>query len=157
MVTLRAVQLRGPAVHEETEMRLAQILSLSIACLGSTLFLAVVSTPADAGGWATIHRYARRTEKCGGSREVLASYYGTGRRTANGELFNPHGLTAASYDYALGGVISVKNPLTGRICAIRINDRGPHGIARRMGARIDFTLGAARCLGMRASQYVCAP
>jgi rare lipoprotein A (peptidoglycan hydrolase) len=157
MVTLRAVQLRGPAVHEETEMRLAQILSLSIACLGSTLFLAVVSTPADAGGWATIHRYARKTEKCGGSREVLASYYGTGRRTANGELFNPHGLTAASYDYALGGVISVKNPLTGRICAIRINDRGPHGIARRMGARIDFTLGAARCLGMRASQYVCAP
>ena len=125
-------------------MRPAQILSLSMACLGSILFLDVLSAPVDAGGWATIHRYVRRTEKCGGSREILASYYGTGRRTANGELFNPHGLTAASYDYALGGVISVKNPLTGRICAIRINDRGP----RVPGRVIDLSFAAAQELGV---------
>jgi len=138
-------------------MGFAQTVPGPVAFLASALFLAVLGTSADAGGWETIHRYVRKTGHCGGVREVLASYYATGRRTASGERFNPHGLTAASHDYALGAIISIKNPLTGRVCAIRINDRGPHGVALRMGARIDFALGAARCLGMRASQYVCAP
>lgn len=113
--------------------------------------------PADAGGWETIYRYVHKSGRCAPAREVLASFYFTGFRTANGERFNPHGLTAASYDYQLGTTITVQNPLNGRCCSIRINDRGPNGIARRMGARIDFALGSARCLGMTASQFVCAP
>jgi rare lipoprotein A (peptidoglycan hydrolase) len=57
----------------------------------------------------------------------------------------------------MGSVVTIRNPRGGRACAIRINDRGPYGMARRMGARIDFAPGAARCLGMRGTQYVCAP
>lgn len=89
--------------------------------------------------------------------EVLASFYGTGRLTANGERFNPYAVTAASYDYVLGTTITVTNPHNGRTCQVRVNDHGPNGLARVMGARIDFALGARDCLGMVASQYVCAP
>jgi rare lipoprotein A (peptidoglycan hydrolase) len=123
----------------------------------ATLFVCALSIPAYAGGWATVHLYVHKTGRCAGGREVLASFYGTGARTASGERFNPHGLTAASYDYALGTSITVTNPINGRTCTVRINDHGPNGLARVMGARIDFALGARDCLGMVASQYVCAP
>ena len=119
--------------------------------------VAAFAVPASAGGWATVYRYVHKTGRCGADREVLASFYGTGRLTASGERFNPHGLTAASYDYALGTTITVTNPHNGRTCQVRVNDRGPNGIARVMGARIDLALGARDCLGMIASQYVCAP
>ena len=104
-----------------------------------------------------MYRYVHKTGRCGSDREVLASFYGTGRLTASGERFNPHGLTAASYDYALGTTITVTNPHNGRTCQVRVNDRGPNGIARVMGARIDLALGARDCLEIIASQYVCAP
>jgi rare lipoprotein A (peptidoglycan hydrolase) len=123
----------------------------------SAPFLAALSVPAVAGGWATVHLYVHKTGRCGVAREVLASFYGTGKVTANGERFNPFGLTAASYDYVLGTTITVKNPHNGRTCQVRVNDHGPNGLARIMGARIDFALGARDCLGMVASQYVCAP
>jgi rare lipoprotein A (peptidoglycan hydrolase) len=120
-------------------------------------FLCLLSIPANAGGWATVHLYVHKTGRCGLQREVLSSFYGTGFRTANGERFNPHGLSAASYDYALGTAITVTNPVNGRTCTVRVNDHGPNGLARVMGARIDFSLGARDCLGMVASQYICAP
>ena len=138
-------------------MRVALTRLMSTALLGSTFLVVPPVTQADAAGWASVHRYVRKTGNCGGGREVLASYYGSGHRTASGERFNPHGLTAASHDYALGSVVSITNPHNGRSCSVRINDRGPHGTARRMGAKLDLALGAARCLGMRGTQYVCAP
>ncbi len=121
------------------------------------LFLTALAVPAAAGGWATVHLYVHKTGRCGVAREVLASFYGTGLHTANGERFNPYGVTAASYDYVLGTTITVTNPHNGRTCQVRVNDHGPNGLARVMGARIDFALGARDCLGMVASQYVCAP
>ena len=120
-------------------------------------FVVAFAVPANAGGWATVHRYVHKTGRCGADREVLASFYSTGRLTATGERFNPHGLTAASYDYVLGTTITVTNPHNGRICQVRVNDHGPNGIARVVGARIDFAPGARDCLGMVASQFVCAP
>lgn len=117
----------------------------------------VFAIPAQAGGWLTVHRYVHKTGRCGASNEVLASFYGTGRITANGERFNPYAVTAASYDYPLGTTITVTNPNNGRTCQVRVNDHGPNGIARVMGARIDFSLGSRDCLGMVQSTYVCAP
>jgi len=120
-------------------------------------FSVSLCVPVQAGGWATVYRFVHKSGHCGGTREVLASFYGSGSRTASGERFNPLGLTAASYDYQLGTTITATNPANGRSCSIRINDRGPNGTARRMGARIDLALGAARCLGMKTTQYICAP
>ena len=109
---------------------------------------------AQAGGWATVHRYVKPTGACAG-QEVLASYYWTGKRTATGEAFNPDGNTAAARTWPLGTVLTVTNPNTGRSITVRINDTGPWGIAFRQGARLDLARGAARRLGMSASQYLC--
>jgi rare lipoprotein A (peptidoglycan hydrolase) len=133
-----------------------QVFGIARTLLTASLLLSVTFS-ANAGGWATVHRFVHKSGKCIGSREVLASHYRIGSKTATGEKFNPHGLTAASHDYPLGTTITAMNPLNGRSCSVRINDRGPYGMARKMGARIDFALGAARCLGMHGTQYICTP
>jgi len=117
--------------------------------------IALAGSPAEAGGWETVHRYVHKTNKCGPGSEVLASMYSIGTRTASGEPLTRDGLTAASHDYPLGTVVLVTNPSNGRSCGIRVNDRGPYGMSRLVGVKIDFAPGAARCLGMRGTQYVC--
>ena len=111
-------------------------------------------TAAQAGGWATVHKHVKRTGKCAG-QEVLASWYASGKRTATGERFDANGNTAAARTWPLGTHLTVTNPANGRSLTVRINDTGPWGIAFRMGARLDLARGAARRLGMHASQYVC--
>ena len=133
-----------------------KVFGIARSCLLAAILISA-SVPANAGGWATVHRHVHKTGKCGVAREVLASHYRVGTITASGEKFDPYGLTAASHDYPLGTIIKALNPLNGRTCSVRINDRGPYGTARQMGAKIDFALGAANCLGMRSAQYVCAP
>jgi len=109
---------------------------------------------AQAAGWGSVHKYVKRSGNCSG-QEVLASMYSSGKRTANGERFDANGNTAAARTWPLGTTLTVTNPHNGRSLTIRINDRGPWGIAYRMGARLDLARGAAQRLGMRASQYVC--
>ncbi len=76
-----------------------------------------------------------------------ASYYGkrfAGRRTANGERFNPSALTAAHRTLPFGTRLKVTNPSNGRSVVVRINDRGPfHG-----GRVIDLSREAARQIGL---------
>jgi rare lipoprotein A len=73
-----------------------------------------------------------------------ASWYHHGRRTANGEAFNPNGMTAAHRSLPFGTMVRVVNNKTGRSVVVRINDRGPF-----IGGRIiDLARGAARQLGM---------
>ena len=109
---------------------------------------------ANAGGWRTVHKYVKRTGKCSGE-EILASYYWTGKRTATGEAFDANGNTAAARTWPLGTHLTVVNPKTGRSLTVRVNDRGPYGIAFAKGARLDLARGAARRLGMSGAQYVC--
>ncbi len=76
-----------------------------------------------------------------------ASYYGSqfaGRPTANGERFDPGGLTAAHRTLPFGSRVRVTNAHNGRSVVVRINDRGPF-IAGRL---IDVSRGAAEQLGM---------
>ncbi len=77
----------------------------------------------------------------------LASYYSMGTRTANGERYNPNGMTAAHRTLRFGTRVRVKNLRNGRSVVLRINDRGPF-IRNRI---IDVSAGAARKLGMRRS------
>ncbi len=117
--------------------------------------MGLMTAPAThAAGWASVHRYVKKTGNCLG-QEILASYYHTGKRTATGERFDPNGNTAAARTWALGTRLTVTNPHNGRSLIVRINDTGPWGLSYRMGARLDLARGAARRLGMRASQYVC--
>lgn len=74
--------------------------------------------------------------------EVVASYYWHGARTANGERFDPLGLTAAHRSLPFGTRLRVT--WRGRAVIVRINDRGPFVAGRDL----DLSLGAARALGM---------
>lgn len=77
-----------------------------------------------------------------------ASWYGRGfhgRRTANGERFDMHALTAAHRTLPLGSYVRVTNPATSRSVVVRINDRGPYA----RGRVIDLSMAAAAALDMR--------
>jgi rare lipoprotein A len=76
---------------------------------------------------------------------MVASYYGSesGNRTANGERFNPSGMTAAHRTLPFGTRL--------RVCyhgcvVVRINDRGPFV----RGRSLDLSAGAARRIGLTA-------
>jgi rare lipoprotein A len=79
----------------------------------------------------------------------VASWYGRpfhGRRTANGERYNMHAMTAAHPTLPLSAVVRVTNLDNGRSIVVRINDRGP--FAR--GRIIDVSQAGARALGFEA-------
>lgn len=73
-----------------------------------------------------------------------ASWYRHGQVTANGERFNPLGLTAAHKSLPFGTIVRFTNPENGTSVIVRINDRGPF-IA---GREFDLSLGSARALGI---------
>jgi rare lipoprotein A len=80
--------------------------------------------------------------------EGEASYYGfelAGNRTASGERFNPHAMTAAHRSLPLGTRLRVTNKANGKSVVVRVNDRGPFVRSRI----IDVSLGAAREIGMQ--------
>jgi rare lipoprotein A len=86
-----------------------------------------------------------------GGGGVKASYYNSGSRTASGERFNKHGLTAAHRTLPFGTRVLVQSVKTGRSIVVRINDRGP---ARWTGKDIDLSEGAARAIGMGGSETI---
>jgi len=77
----------------------------------------------------------------------LASWYGpgfAGRRTANGEVFDPSVLTAAHKQLPFNTLVRVHNLDNGRSVVVRINDRGPF-ISGRV---IDLSRAGAEAIGM---------
>ncbi len=78
-----------------------------------------------------------------------ASWYGSegGSKTANGERYNPNGLTAAHRTLPFGTKVRVTNLKTGKNVIVRINDRGPfHG-----NRIIDISAGAAEVIGLKSA------
>lgn len=76
-----------------------------------------------------------------------ASWYAhrfQGRRTASGERYNRHALTAAHPTLPIPSYARVRNPANGREVVVRINDRGP--FHRRHA--IDLSHAAAVMLGI---------
>tara|TARA_R110000824_G_scaffold19504_2_gene75411 strand:+ start:10718 stop:11743 length:1026 start_codon:yes stop_codon:yes gene_type:complete len=76
-----------------------------------------------------------------------ASWYGeelSGNQTANGETFNPQGISAAHKTLPLPSYVEVTALDTGRTILVRVNDRGPFANDRL----IDLSHGAAKQLGI---------
>jgi rare lipoprotein A len=74
----------------------------------------------------------------------LASYYVEGSRTASGEKFDPHDLTAAHRSLPFGTRLRVTSLGTGRSVIVRVNDRGPFV----PGRVVDVSYSAADRLGI---------
>src|SRR5215213_4104840 len=60
-----------------------------------------------------------------GANLVIASYYWQGQKTASGERFDPHGLTAAHRSLPFGTELRVVNPKNGRAVTVRVTDSDP--------------------------------
>lgn len=80
----------------------------------------------------------------------VASWYGADFHngiTANGELYDMHGLTAAHRTLPLPSIVRVTNLQNGRSLVLRVNDRGPF-VNNRI---IDVSMRAAQMLGFKDS------
>lgn len=77
----------------------------------------------------------------------IASFYHDslhGRKTASGQVYNKHRLSAAHKTLPLGTKIQVTDAKTGRSIVVRVNDRGPFV----KGRIVDLSKEAARELGI---------
>lgn len=113
-------------------------MTLNPAVLIAAVLATVVAVPAQAemAGASALGR-----ESFG-----VASWYGPGlkgRRTANGEKFNPKGLTAAHPTLPFGTLVEVSRPDRKKSVVVVITDRGPF-----TGRAIDLSQAAARRLQM---------
>jgi len=83
----------------------------------------------------------------GFTEKGIASWYGEpyhGRRTASGEIYDMHEMTAAHRTLAFGTMVKVNRRDTGADVLVRINDRGPF----IEGRIIDLSFAAARNIGL---------
>jgi rare lipoprotein A len=92
---------------------------------------------------------ASRTEGAQPEQTVRVSYYGKGdgfkgKKTANGERFDPRDMTAAHRSLPFGTKVQLRNPETGKTVTVRVNDRGPF----KKGRTFDVSAAAARALGI---------
>ena len=85
--------------------------------------------------------------KPGRTEKGIASWYGEpyhGRRTASGEVYDMHAMTAAHKTLPFGSVVRVERRDTGDDVKVRINDRGPF----IEGRIIDLSFAAAKKVGL---------
>lgn len=85
--------------------------------------------------------------------EGLVSFYGnefSGRRTSNGERFDPSLFTMAHRSLPFGTLVRVTNLFNNKSVVVRVNDRGPF-----TGGRVgDLSAGAAAMLDMARAGVV---
>jgi rare lipoprotein A len=80
------------------------------------------------------------------TEEGLATWYtaARGRKSANGQVFSDHTLTAAHRTLPMGSLIVVTNLVTGQSSPMRITDRGPFV----EGRILDLTIASAKATGI---------
>ena len=107
----------------------------------------LISLLSGCSGWSPVRPSYPPGYPLGFVERGHASWYGPGfhgNRTANGELYDMHKLTAAHRTLPLGSVAVVRSLTSGRQVTVRINDRGP--FAR--GRILDLSLAGAEAIGM---------
>jgi rare lipoprotein A len=88
---------------------------------------------------------------CNTGRRIVSAFYSQGQRTASGQPFDPHAMTAAHRTLPFGTRLTVTNPRTGKSVTVFVNDRGPF----TSGVSLDLSLGAAQAIGLRSTGAVC--
>jgi rare lipoprotein A len=114
------------------------------------LWLIALPTGASSRGFDWFFAHSQPEGDCSGQR-VVAAFYSSGGHTASGRAFHAGGYTAAHRTLPFGSQVTVINPRNGKSVTVLINDRGPY----TRGVTIDLARGAARAIGMSATQWVC--
>jgi rare lipoprotein A len=112
-----------------------------------------LSTGVPADAHASGKKTATTAKMINGQQVGKASWYGPGfhgKKTASGQRFNQHALTAAHPRLPLGSRARITNLHNGKAVEVTINDRGPHG----GGRIIDLSRAAARELAMGGTARV---
>ncbi len=137
-------------MNERNEPRLmARFTPLRVASFHPiALIIALAFSPGFHAEAATTGKKTAKTTKLLDGHQVgKASWYGPGfhgKKTASGQIFNQHALTAAHPRLPLGSRAKVTNLHNGKQVEVTINDRGPH----KGGRIIDLSRGAAKKLAM---------
>lgn len=116
-----------------------------LAVAAVAMLTVATSSASEARGWSWFVKNIKSGPHCAGKP---TTYYGDGRHNADGSRYNPHGLSAATYDYPFGTVLHVTNCNNGRSVQVVVKDRGPAAYQRGLGIRLDLSLGAARAIAL---------
>ena len=103
-----------------------------VACLSMTL-----------GACSTLSAAQNDTKIVVYKQSATASWYQHGKRTANGEHFNPNGDTVAHRTLPFGTKLRLTNLSNQQTIIARVNDRGPF----IKGTELDVARGGAQRLG----------
>ena len=121
-----------------------------IICLSSVILVVnCSSSPRYTTGDRNRSKPVKKVNSAAKSKKILkgiSSYYGEdfhGKLTANGEVFDMYGLTAAHKTLPLNTIVRVTNLENKKSLILRINDRGPYV----KGRMLDCSYGAALKLG----------
>jgi rare lipoprotein A len=107
----------------------------------------IAPTPVPPGGVSAADLEYVRAHRPIMSEDGLATWYTApykGRKSANGEVFTDHALTAAHRTLPMGSLIVVTNLKTRQSSAMRITDRGPFV----EGRILDLTVASAKATGI---------
>lgn len=147
-------RIGGGAARRWLALCLLLLAAASLAACGARAPAPSASGPAGSYGYKVGQPYQIRgvwytpEEDFHYDRTGIASWYGPGfhgRRTANGEIYDQHALTAAHPTLQMPALVRVTNLDNGRSLVLRINDRGPFAQNRI----IDVSQRAAEELGFR--------
>jgi len=125
------------------------ILPIIISLSGVILVVNCSSSPRYTTGSRSRSNPVKKVNSTAKSKKILkgiSSYYGEdfhGKLTANGEVFDMYGLTAAHKTLPLNTIVRVTNLENKKSLILRINDRGPYV----KGRMLDCSYGAALKLG----------
>lgn len=142
------------------------ILAIPVFVIFSYFFTPIETVAAS--GHNAVHKVSKhsRSKKHNTNRQLrtaktvkrtTASWYGAkfhGKKTASGQIYNMHAMTAAHKTLPLLSYAKVTNPKNHQSVIVRINDRGPF-----YGKRgIDLSYAAAKKLGIKGvSEVVIKP
>ena len=110
----------------------------------SLMILAMNPANADSYAYGQ-QRKNSTTAKVVVERTTTASWYKQGRLTANGEKYNPRGLTVAHKTLPFGTIVQLTNPQNNHSVFARVNDRGPY----IKGREFDISMKCAELLDMK--------
>ncbi|RLE21437.1 MAG: hypothetical protein DRJ61_03155 [Acidobacteria bacterium] len=144
--TVRTMCAGGrPEAPSNSPLRLC-VFAVQLSCVATLASLGLMVGCASSKP-QTVPTEATKPRSEGWTEKGDASWYGKpyhGRRTASGEIYDMHQMTAAHRSLPFGTQVRVQRRDTGAEIEVRITDRGPF----IKGRIIDLSFAAARVIGL---------